>query len=211
MARSKALAFRDYVTKPPVKKPTKRITPEFVASSPQETESYAEPEPCLELDLPPEAEEALPEEEKHEAIETLGTADNPIFWEPTCSDNERNNANDALLIGSLYDKLDFDAKFIQPLHVLGHQKAATEVLLPALRSPCDGLRSNLYCYSQGISHDHDQAAANAVVLYRRHSPHIRPHLTGDQADLFHGLCNYLLCLLRNAGFHVTHTSGTSPQ
>ena len=192
-AKSKALALRDYMTKPPPPKPTKRITPERVSSSPQDTESYAE-------------FEQLPEEEKHEVTETLGSADNPIFWEPTCSDKGCNQTDDTLRIRYMYDKLDFDAKFIQPLHCLGHQKAVTEVLLPALRSPCHGLKASIDCYSQGISHDHDQAAANAVVLYRRHSPQIQPYLTADQDDLFHGLCNYLLCLLRNAGYHVTHTA-----
>lgn len=202
MARSKVLAVRDYVRKPAVQqsKPTKRITPEFVASSPQETESYAEPE-----------FEELPEEEKHDVAETLGSADNPIFWEPTCFDQNCNHTDDTLRIRYICDQLDFDAKFIQPLHCLGHQKATTQVLMPALRSTCHGLKAGIDCYSQGISHDHDQAAADAVVLFRRHSPWIKPHLTDSEADLLQGLCNYLLCLLRNAGYHVTHTSGASPQ
>ena len=196
MTKNKVLAARDYVRKPAVQqsKPTKRITPERVSSSPQETESYAE------------LEEDLAEKEGDELLATLGAASNPIYWEPTCPDEERDHGEDGLILQKILCEVDFDDKFIQSLHTTGHQKAAAEIILPALRASCDGLKASLKCYHRGIERNHQQAAADALVFYRRHSPQLEPHITYDEGDFLEGMCNFLLCFLRNAGYHVTHTA-----
>jgi len=196
-AKSKALALRDYMTKPPPKKPTKRITPEFVSSSPQETEPYAEPEP--------EPEKELTEEERDEILTTLGSANNPIYWEATCPDDMHNDIEDAFLISIFVKELDWENKLMKPLANMSRKEAIDRLVLPALQAPCESLRISLKCYHQ-TPRNHQETAIDAVVLYRRHSPQVKPHLRDDTVDFFEGMCNYLLCLLRNAGYHVTHTA-----
>jgi len=195
MARSKALALRDYVRKPaiPQSKPTKRITPELVAESPDT--SHVEPEP----------REEGTQEERQEILDSLGGRDNAVFWEPSCPDEARDYAHDALLLGKLFNSLDFDG-FMRWLHLMGSSKAAAEIILPASRSTCDGLKACLENHWDGVAFDEEDAAARAIVFYRRHSPQLRPHLTQAEVDFLDGMCNYLLCLLRNAGYHVAHSA-----
>jgi len=207
-AKSKALALRNYMTKPPAEKPTKRITPERVASSP-DTEPYSsEPVPDVpktisDPDTGPEEEGT--EEERQEILQSLGGPDNSIFWEPTCPDEERDYADDALLLGKLFNSLDFDM-FIRYLHLVGNEKAANEIILPASRSTCTGLKACLENYLDDVTFDYADAAARTLVFYRRHSPQLEPHLAQAAVDFLEGMCNYLLCLLRNAGYHVAHTA-----
>jgi hypothetical protein len=201
MARSKALAIRDYVRKPAVQpsKPTKRITPELVAESP-DTEPYSsQPEPQSE-----------PEPEEPEVPETLGTTSNPILWEPSCTSEDHDYEHNAEYLQELYnERLHVDNDLLKPLYNMGHTKAAACVITPILRYPCGALSIMVEAYCRNDFDGRLQAGLCALVFYRRHSYQLDPLLTQTEVDFFEGMCNYLLCFLRNAGYHVTHTGEPS--
>ena len=210
-AKSKALALRDYMTKPPPPKPTKRITPERVSSSPQETESYAEFEQFPEAPEPEPAFEA--EEERQddvsemlEAFKTLGSADNPIFWEPSCFSEDHDYEHNAEYLQELFnERLDVDNDILKPLYNMGHTNAALAIL-PIIHHPCNALMLMLEAYCHLDFDGRLHTGLNALVFYRRHSYQLDPLLTQTEVDFFEGMCNFLLCFLRNAGYRVTHTA-----
>jgi len=192
MARSKALAMRDYVKKP-AEQPTKRITPEFVAESPE-----------------PEPEEEEPWEEP-EVLRTLGTADNPVYWEPTCFSGKRNHFDDAALISTVCEHCDFENDFLLPLLQAPHSAAAYWELMPPIKASCDLLKEKIDSYLRFDNSPQQVLCTEALVFYRRHSPWLEPHLTQAEVDLLESMCMFVLCFLRNSGYHVTRSRGSSPQ
>ena len=241
MTKNKAIALRDHIRKPQPQ-PIKRITPEPVGSSSQDTEYRPpDPSPRLMADIPgyvqaqmeergltkediqasyraslpdtepdlalevPEAEEAEEEEEKHEALASLGTASNPIYWESTCFEEEHDYADDASVLRALFDRLSFENDVLDPLIATPRQDVIDNFILPFWKSPCYVSKRLLALYVNREFLSHPCPGVDALVLYRRHSTHLKPHLTHAQIDLLESSCNFLLCLLRNAGFHVTHT------
>jgi hypothetical protein len=253
MARSKALAMRDYMRKP-AEQSTKRITPEPVVSSSQETESRSpatyNPFPLWTIDTPKHierqmeeygltregmrasyrkslAEEPEPEpgpepdpEEKdsdsalsepepeleREEVEDHGLNGDPVRWEPTCPNEDRDFFKDASQLGLLHKHLAFEETFIVPFAHNSRQMTLHMLVWPAIQASCDALKADLEAFLQGDMTDRSAVTAKALVFYRRHSPQLAPHLTTSEIDAYEGMCNFLICVFRNAGYPVHGSS-----
>jgi hypothetical protein len=254
MARDKALAMRDYMRKPAEERstPTKRITPEPVVSSSQETESrppatdvqfpllmadipnyidwqmeeygltregiYAsyrqrlseepEPEPISEEEFEEEADRATPRiQQSKRDLDTFGSKDNPIYWEPFRVPNVRRQyPGDAEVLREVFEILSVDDDIIKPLYEIGHAEAVKKVIKPAIWGPSDYLMAYPHSCINGNSRNRLQNGINALAFYRHHSPQLDPHLTHAEVDFFEGMCNFLLCFIRNSGYSITHTN-----
>jgi len=143
---------------------------------------------------PPTQIEALVEE-----LKALHTEDR-VSWEPTSPHENRDHSDDAACLRGFFKCLDYDADFFDVL-LCGSNRKAADAILPAIKSSCNTLKHDLNLYQEGNVSD-PAAGAKALVFYRRNSFPLKPHLTTEEFDFYESMSNFLVCVLRRAGYSV---------